>query len=116
MLGAFEYLCLANCYGALLQRHCDTEKKQQFATNRELHQSAQAFIDGNRNTTRRAAGVMLLNVIADLGKVAGSWLRPADTHQPGYRRSISFLISSWSTNSPRPAASPFSTSCMNHSS
>jgi hypothetical protein len=46
----------------------------------ELYQLADALIDGKSYAASGGTAVMFLNVIANLGEVAGGGLRPADTH------------------------------------
>jgi hypothetical protein len=62
-------------------------------------------------------GAVLGDVIADPFQVIRCIRRPADAHQPRYRRSMRAATSSCSSSLPsRDAARPFSTSARNHSS
>lgn len=83
---------------------------------REAFQSADALYDGLRDASC-GLWAALGDEVADPFEVVRGVRRPADAHQPRYRRSMRDTTSSCSTRRPSLAeARPFSTSTRNHSS
>ena len=83
---------------------------------REAFQSADALHDGLRHASC-GLWAALGDEVADPFEVVRGVRRPADAHQPRYRRSMRDTTSSCSTRRPSLAeARPFSTSTRNHSS
>ena len=83
---------------------------------RERFQHPDALDHGLRHSSR-GFRTAFCNVVADPFEIIRSVRRPADAHQPRYRRSMRAATSSCSSSLPsRAATRPFSTSARNHSS